>query len=213
MSLITPVGSYGTPLLGDSNATVVSSRMRCRGQAGAIFLIYIILEFKPTRTNDQFRAVLVHVNQSSPGKVIAIFELAFVYSQANVLLMREKRKSPKILLVDDSETVLMFERMILKEDNYELATAKDGREGIAKALALVPDLILLDVVMPNMNGFDALRELRRYDETRAIPVLMVTTRSEEQSMETAYLNGCNDYITKPIDSFELLTKVRNYLAE
>ena len=127
--------------------------------------------------------------------------------------MREKGKSPKILLVDDSETVLMFEQMILKETNYELATAKDGREGVAKALALVPDLILLDVVMPNMNGLEALRELRRYNETRAIPVLMVTTKSEEQSMETAYLSGCNDYITKPLDSFELLTKIQNYLPE
>lgn len=210
---ITPVGSYGTPLLGDLNATVCFVPHEVPRPSVRNILIYIILELKLARTNGQFRAVLLQVNQSSPGKVIAIFELAFVYSEANVLLMREKRKSPKILLVDDSETVLMFERMILKEGNYELATAKDGREGIAKALALVPDLILLDVVMPNMNGFDALRELRRYDETRAIPVLMVTTKSEEQSMETAYLNGCNDYITKPIDSFELLTKIRNYLAE
>ena len=75
----------------------------------------------------------------------------------------------------------MFERMILKETNYELATAKDDREGVAKALALIPDLILLDVVMPNVNGLEALRELRGYNETRAIPVLMVTTKSEEQA--------------------------------
>ncbi len=107
----------------------------------------------------------------------------------------------------------MLERMILNGANYEFATAKDGREGVAKALALLPDLILLDVIMPNMNGFDALRELRRYDETRLIPVLMVTSKSEEETMETAYLSGCNDYITKPIHDLELLTKIRSLLPE
>ena len=118
----------------------------------------------------------------------------------------------KILLVDDSETILTLERMILR-GSYELLTAKDGREGVAQALATLPDLILLDVMMPNMNGFDALRELRRYGETRAIPVLMVTTKGEEESMETAFASGCNDYIMKPIDSLELLTKVRSFLPE
>jgi CheY-like chemotaxis protein len=118
----------------------------------------------------------------------------------------------KVLLIDDSETILTLERMILK-GNYELVTAKDGREGVARALAVLPDLILLDVMMPNMNGLEALRELRRYEETRAIPVLMVTTQSEEESMETAFSSGCNDYIVKPIDGLELLSKVRSFLPE
>jgi CheY-like chemotaxis protein len=126
--------------------------------------------------------------------------------------MSEEKKMRKILLVDDSETILTLERMILR-GSYELLTAKDGKEGVAQALAALPDLILLDVMMPNMNGFDALRELRRYGETRAIPVLMVTTKGEEESMETAFSSGCNDYIMKPIDSLELLTKVRSFLPE
>ena len=74
--------------------------------------------------------------------------------------MSENRGNKKILLVDDSETVLMLERMILKGGSYELTMAKDGKEAIAKALALRPDLILMDVIMPKMNGFDAIRELR-----------------------------------------------------
>jgi CheY-like chemotaxis protein len=127
--------------------------------------------------------------------------------------MGEVKKRRKILLVDDSKTILTLERMILQRGNYELLTAKDGREAVAKALALLPDLILLDVMMPNMNGFEALRELRRFGETRAIPVLMVTTKGEEESMETAFSSGCNDYIMKPIDSLELLTKVRSFLPE
>jgi PleD family two-component response regulator len=124
--------------------------------------------------------------------------------------MSEAKQPRKILLVDDSETILRLERMILR-NAYELMTAKDGREGVAQALALQPDLILMDVMMPNMNGFEALRELRRCPATRAIPVLMVTTTGEEESMETAFSSGCNDYIMKPIDGQELLTKVRSFL--
>jgi CheY-like chemotaxis protein len=126
--------------------------------------------------------------------------------------MSENRDNKTILLVDDSETVLMLERMILKGGSYELAMAKDGKEAVAKALALRPDLILMDVIMPTMNGFDAIRELRRRPETQSIPILIVTTKGEEESMETGYLSGCNDYITKPIDSLELLTKIRSFLG-
>lgn len=126
--------------------------------------------------------------------------------------MNEAKKLRKILLVDDSETILTLERMILR-GAYELVTAKDGREGVAQALALRPDLILLDVMMPKMNGFEALRELRRYGATRAVPVLMVSTKGEEETMETAFSSGCNDYIMKPIDRQELLTKVRSFLPD
>jgi CheY-like chemotaxis protein len=114
-------------------------------------------------------------------------------------------------LVDDSETVLLLELMILRTGSYDLATARDGREGIERALAFKPDLILMDVIMPEMNGFEAIRTLRARPETRAVPILIVTTKGEEQSMEEGYMSGCNDYVTKPIDSLELLTKIRTYL--
>jgi CheY-like chemotaxis protein len=118
----------------------------------------------------------------------------------------------RILLVDDSETVLLLERMILKGGSYELATARDGREAVEKALTFEPHLILMDVLMPQMNGFEAIRNLRQREQTRSIPILIVTTKGEEESMETGYVSGCNDYITKPIDSLELLTKIRSFLA-
>ncbi len=127
--------------------------------------------------------------------------------------MSERKIKNRILLVDDSETVLMLERMILKGGSYEVAMARDGREGVAKALALKPDLILMDVIMPEMDGIEAIRALRASSETRSIPILIVTTKGEEESMETGYLSGCSDYITKPIDSLELLTKIRNFLDE
>jgi CheY-like chemotaxis protein len=119
----------------------------------------------------------------------------------------------KILLVDDSSTVIMMEQMILSKNNYDLVTARDGQEGVAKALSEKPDLILMDVMMPRMDGFEACRKIRAENSTRSIPVIMVTTRSELTSVETGYASGCNDYVTKPINSLELLSKVKNYLAD
>ena len=122
-------------------------------------------------------------------------------------------KRKKILLVDDSGTILMMEKMILAKEPYELVTAKDGREAIDKVQAEQPDLILLDVVMPNLTGFQVLEKLRSDEATRQTPVIMVTTRGEAQNVEAGYASGCNDYVTKPIDSLELITKIRNYLPD
>ncbi len=119
----------------------------------------------------------------------------------------------KILLVDDSMTVLLLERMILSKNEYDVVTAKDGVEGLEKAAAERPDLILMDVVMPRMDGFEACRRIREQDGTREIPVIMVTTRGELASVETGYASGCNDYVTKPINGLELLAKVRSCLGQ
>jgi DNA-binding response OmpR family regulator len=119
----------------------------------------------------------------------------------------------RILCVDDAETILMMERMILTKAGYELMTAKDGQEAVTKAVAERPDLILMDVVMPKMNGFDACKQLRGHEATKSIPIIMVTTRGEAESLETGFTNGCDDYITKPINGLEVMTKVRSALGE
>jgi CheY-like chemotaxis protein len=119
----------------------------------------------------------------------------------------------KILLVDDSGTILMMEKMILAREPYDLVTAKDGKEAIEKAATERPDLILLDVVMPHLTGFEVLEELRAHESTKATPVILVTTRGEAANVEAGYAGGCNDYVTKPINSVELITKVRNYLTD
>jgi DNA-binding response OmpR family regulator len=121
-------------------------------------------------------------------------------------------RKKKILLVDDSSTVLLMERMILSKSEFEVITAKDGLEGVEKARAERPDLILMDVVMPRMDGFEACRQLRKESDTSGIPIIIVTTRGELASVEAGYASGCNDYVTKPIDGIELLTKVRGCLA-
>ena len=119
----------------------------------------------------------------------------------------------KILLVDDSNTILMMERMILNKGPYVLVTANNGEDAIAKARTEKPDLILMDVVMPKVDGFEACRQIRRETSTSSIPIIMVTTRGEEQNIEAGYQSGCTDYVTKPIDGAELLSKLRAYLGQ
>jgi DNA-binding response OmpR family regulator len=119
----------------------------------------------------------------------------------------------KILLVDDSSTILMMEKFILRNGPYELLTATNGEEGVRKASEQLPDLILLDVIMPKMGGFEACRLIRATEATKSIPIIMVTTRGEAANVEAGWANGCTDYVTKPINSIELLAKVRNFLDD
>jgi len=120
----------------------------------------------------------------------------------------------KVLLVDDSTTTLMMEEMILKQRTaYETVTAKDGLDAIARAVETNPDLVLMDVVMPRMNGFEACKRMRLENSLRTTPIILVTTRGEEEYVEAGFQSGCNDYITKPINSRELVTLLQSYLGE
>ena len=122
-------------------------------------------------------------------------------------------KNKKILLVDDSSTILMMEKFIFKNDPYDIVTASDGDEGVKKAIEHRPDLILLDVMMPKVGGFEACRLIRADERTQSIPIIMVTTRGEAPNVESGWSSGCNDYVTKPINAVELLSKVRGLLDE
>lgn len=119
----------------------------------------------------------------------------------------------KILLVDDSMTALMMNRMLLNKSGCEIITARDGREAIDKAIAEQPDLIIMDIVMPQMNGFEACKRLRATKATKEIPIVLVTTRGEAESIATGFASGCTDYVTKPVNSVELLAKIKAYLGD
>ena len=118
----------------------------------------------------------------------------------------------KVLLVDDSNTVLMMEKMILAKGAFDIVVARDGDEAIARAKSEKPDVILLDVVMPRLDGLMACAQIHADPETAHIPIIMVTTRGEERNVETAFRNGATDYVTKPINGLELLTKLHNALG-
>jgi CheY-like chemotaxis protein len=119
----------------------------------------------------------------------------------------------KILIVDDSATIHMMVRMVLGKDRYILVTANDGQEAVQKARIEKPDLVVMDVVMPRMTGFEACRAMRQEDATKEIPIILVTTRGEPESVQKGYESGCSDYVTKPINGLELLSKVQSCLGE
>ena len=114
----------------------------------------------------------------------------------------------KILLVDDSKVALMTQQMLLRNTaGYEVLVASDGDEAVSIAIAEQPDLILMDVVMPTMNGLEACRVLRSQPKTKGIPIILVTTRGESESVEAGFKSGCTDYVTKPVNAVELLRKI------
>ena len=110
----------------------------------------------------------------------------------------------KILLVDDSSTSRMTARMLLSgHESYVLTSACDGQEGVEKAIAELPNLILMDIEMPRMNGIDACRLLKQNKTTKNIPVVLLTMRGEEQFVRQAYASGCNEFLTKPVNEQKL----------
>ena len=118
----------------------------------------------------------------------------------------------KILIVDDTPANLDLLRNILAPAGYQIFFATSGESALRVATEVLPNLILLDVMMPRMDGFEACRRLRSTAATSTIPIIMVTTRGEPVNVEAGYDSGCSDYVTKPINSVELLAKVRHHMA-
>ena len=113
----------------------------------------------------------------------------------------------KILVVDDSPTDLQWFRELLSKRGFEVLTAASGEEGVSKAKAEMPDLVLMDVVMPGLNGFQATREITKNDSTKHIPVILCTNKSQETDRVWGLKQGAKDYVTKPVDADELLGKI------
>lgn len=118
----------------------------------------------------------------------------------------------KILIVDDSATSLMWHKLVLRQGPYDVITATDGESGVAMATAEKPDLILMDVVMPKMNGVEACGAIRAVPGMRDVPIVMVSTLSEIKTVESAFLSGCSDYVVKPVERSELLAKIESCLG-
>jgi len=116
----------------------------------------------------------------------------------------------RILIVDDSPTEIRKISTILESNNHEVITADNGADGVAVARAEQPDLILMDVVMPGLNGFQATRQLTRSPETAEIPVIIVTTKDQETDRVWGTRQGAKGYLVKPV-SEESLTKTINEL--
>lgn len=117
----------------------------------------------------------------------------------------------RILVVDDSPTQLRLATMPLVEKGYTVLTATNGEEGLNKALAEKPDLIVLDVVMPVMDGFQACRKIKAAPETQNTPVIMLTTKSQKADEFWGKRQGADVYLTKPFEPEDLLAAVGQFL--
>ena len=113
----------------------------------------------------------------------------------------------RILLVDDSPTERHSINEILVKGGYEVTMAEDAEKGIAKAKTDKPDLVLMDVVMPGMNGFQACRAITTDEATRHIPVILCTSKNQETDKIWGVRQGAKDYVTKPVEANELLVKI------
>ena len=116
----------------------------------------------------------------------------------------------RILIVDDSPTERFFLADLLGKNGYEINMAENGTEALEKAKLLKPDLILMDVVMPGMNGFQATRAISRDDEVKHIPVILCTTKNQETDKIWGMRQGAIEYMTKPFTKEQLLRAVAQY---
>jgi len=118
----------------------------------------------------------------------------------------------RVLIVDDSPTETHVFRGMLERHDFTVLVAGSGEEGLRIAREIRPDLILMDIVMPGMNGFQATRKLSRDDATRAIPVIIISTKNQETDRIWGMRQGARDYLVKPVSEEELLDKVRSVMA-
>ena len=120
---------------------------------------------------------------------------------------------PKILLVEDNELNRdMLSRRLIRR-GFDVAMAVDGGEGVAMARSESPDLILLDMSLPVLNGWDVARKLKGNSETNGIPIIALTAHAMDGDREKALAAGCNDYETKPVEFMQLLGKMNTFLGE
>lgn len=113
----------------------------------------------------------------------------------------------KVLAVDDESDILLIVRAALQSEGIEVATASNGEDGLATAAEFMPDVIILDVMMPAMDGFEVVERLRANDKTRDIPVVMLTGVSERGRVKNALDSGVSHYLVKPFEIHELLSTV------
>ncbi len=118
---------------------------------------------------------------------------------------------PRILIVEDERGLTQTLSWYLSREGYEVVVAHDGAEGLRKAQTLLPDVVLLDVMLPGLSGLDVCRELRAGERTKDTPIIMLTARAEETDQVEGFARGADDYVTKPFSNKVLLQRVKALL--
>jgi two-component system cell cycle response regulator DivK len=119
---------------------------------------------------------------------------------------------PRILVIEDDEANRELVTRVLRREGYEVMTANDGISGVARALAEVPDLILMDLSLPELDGWEATRQIRAKSITATIPIIALTAHAFAEEVQQALEAGCSRYETKPLDARRLMRKVRELLS-
>ncbi|MEZ5508205.1 MAG: twitching motility response regulator PilH [Gammaproteobacteria bacterium] len=119
---------------------------------------------------------------------------------------------PRVLIVDDSPTETYKFKEILEKHGFEIITADNGADGVAVARQEKPDVVLMDVVMPGLNGFQATRQLSKGPDTQHIPVIIVTTKDQETDKVWGRRQGASDYLTKPVDETVLIDTIKRVMS-
>lgn len=121
------------------------------------------------------------------------------------------KKTPKILIVDDEERNLRLLEAMLSDQNYSFLMAQSGEEALQIAENTIPDLVLLDIMMPGVNGFDVCSKLKKDEKTKMVPIVMVTASNEKEHRIEAIKCGADDFLNKPVDRHELCARVSSLL--
>ncbi|PNK60993.1 response regulator [Psychrobacter sp. FDAARGOS_221] len=119
----------------------------------------------------------------------------------------------KVLVVEDSQSEMARFRNILSNSNFEVLEANNGQQGVEMAAQHLPDVILMDIVMPEMNGFQATRKITRNDATAHIPVVMISTKNQETDKVWGKRQGAKAYLTKPVYEAELLSTIESVIGQ
>jgi DNA-binding response OmpR family regulator len=125
-------------------------------------------------------------------------------------MVTERRK--KVLIVDDESSMVSVLQRHVSNAGYGFETAGNGQEALEKIEKDQPDLVLLDLVMPGMNGFETCRRIRENEKTKKIPVLIITALRSESDSASAAASGANEFIVKPIDGAHLAKRIRHHLG-
>ena len=114
----------------------------------------------------------------------------------------------KVLVIDDDEDIRKMLQLYLEKENYRVEVAENGREGIKKFNLFNPDIVLIDVMMPELNGYDVLGKIREKLDT---PAIMITAKGQQSDKVLGFMKGCDDYLVKPFDLTELSFRIRAIL--
>ena len=126
--------------------------------------------------------------------------------------MPQEKSEPLVLMIDDEESAITLGKLLLEREGYRFLSASNGEEGLTLAVVERPDVILLDILMPQMTGHEVLKRLKTVPHTREIPIIMLTAKGAEKDIETSFQQGAIFHVDKPYELQDLLQKIKMALA-